>query len=211
MYKYLRLLWPLNSPSRQWESSGQGPRLKPVLQKLLSRVQFAVFAGVDERDVGVGALVAKVDFGTVEGFRINVDTDGALLEFGEIQDLMDGLERVDVGRMGGVHFVDVGGIDATGATRVVALVNAEILDLQPADRRGHPTILVTMVVDTARLDDLPTDGPALEDFVFEDEIASVIALRKIAGFVERLLAHPVADDVVLHILDGAYALVDCGA
>src|SRR5260370_721519 len=163
-----------------------------MLQKFLSRVQFAVFAGVEERDVGVGALVAKVDFATVEGFRINVDADGALLEFGEIQDLVDGLERVDIGRMGGVHFVDVGRKDATGAARAVALVNAEILDLQPADSRGHPPLLFTMVMDTAGLAGLPTDSNALEGFVLEGEIASVIALRKIAVFVERLRADRVA-------------------
>jgi len=39
-----------------------------------------------------------------------VDADGALVEFGEIQNLMDGLERVDISGMGGVHFVDVVGI-----------------------------------------------------------------------------------------------------
>src|SRR5260370_3608458 len=122
--------------------------LKPMLQEFLIRVQSTVFAGVEERDVGVGALVAKVDLATVEGLRINVDAHGALLEFGKIQDLMDGLERVDIGRMGGVHFVDVGREDATGATRAVALVSAEILDVHPADRRGHPTIRVTMVGDT---------------------------------------------------------------
>jgi len=47
--------------------------------------------------------------------------------------------------------------------------------------------------------DLPTDGHALEDFVLEDEIASVVALRKITVFVERLRAHRMADDVVLDV------------
>jgi len=39
-----------------------------------------------------------------------VDADGALVEFGEIQNLMDGLKRVDVRGMSGVHFVDVRGM-----------------------------------------------------------------------------------------------------
>src|SRR5258708_31318345 len=85
------------------------------LQKFFGRVQFAVFAGVMEGDVAVRASLALVDLASVEGPRVNMDTDGALVEFSEIQDLMDGLERVDVRRMGGVHFVDVGGDDAAGA------------------------------------------------------------------------------------------------
>jgi len=35
---------------------------KPALQEFFGGVQFAVFAGVEERDVGVGALVAEIDF-----------------------------------------------------------------------------------------------------------------------------------------------------
>src|SRR4029077_8452879 len=88
-----------------------------ALEELFGGVQFSVFAGVVEGDIAVGTFLAKVDLTSVEGLRINVDADGALVEFGEIQNLMDGLERVDVGRMGGVHFIDVGWNDAAGAAR----------------------------------------------------------------------------------------------
>lgn len=53
----------------------------PALQKLFVGVELAVFAGVVERDVAVGAFFALIDFATVEGFGIDVDADGALLEF----------------------------------------------------------------------------------------------------------------------------------
>src|SRR5260370_16357333 len=123
----------------------KGPDRAGVVQEFFGGIKLAVFAGVVERDIAVGAFLAKVDLASVEGLRVNVDADGALVEFGEIQNLMDGLERVDISRMGGVHFVDVGRNNATGAVRDIALVKAEILDLQPAAGRGHPRILTAMV------------------------------------------------------------------
>src|SRR5260370_31063440 len=174
----------------------KGPDRAGVLQEFFGGIQLAVFAGVVERDIAVGAFLAKVDLASVEGLRVNVDADGALVEFGEIQNLMDGLERVDISRMGGVHFVDVGRNNATGAVRDIALVNAEILELQPADGRGRPTILLAMVVNAAGLADLPPGGHALEEGVLEDEIAVEVAIRKIAVFVERLRAHRMANDIV---------------
>jgi hypothetical protein len=53
-----------------------------VLQKLFVGVELAVFAGVVERDVAVRAFFARVDFAAVEGLGIDVDADGALIEFG---------------------------------------------------------------------------------------------------------------------------------
>ncbi len=45
-------------------------------------MELAVFAGVVEGDVAVGAFFALVNFATVERLGIDVDADGALLEFG---------------------------------------------------------------------------------------------------------------------------------
>ena len=47
-------------------------------------MELAVFAGVVERHVGVGALVAVIDFAHIERLRINVDADGALVVFGKV-------------------------------------------------------------------------------------------------------------------------------
>src|SRR5258708_32554582 len=109
--------------------------------------------------------------------------------------MMDRLERVDMSVMGGIHFVDVGGDNAASAETGVAIVHTKILDLQPADGRGHPAVLTAMVVNAAGLADLPANGHALEDFVLEDEIARVVAPRKITILVERLRARRVAEDV----------------
>src|SRR5260370_25868673 len=147
-----------------------------ALQKFFGGIQLAVFAGVVERHVAVGAFFAKVDFASVEGLGVNVDADGALVEFREIQDLMDGLEGVDISGMSWVQFVDFGGDNAASAAPRIAIINAEMLDLHPADRRGHPAGLTSMVVNAAGLADLPANGHALENFVLEDEVARVVPL-----------------------------------
>ena len=52
------------------------------LQQLFVGMELAVFAGVVQGNVAVGALFARVDFATVEGLGIDVDADGALIELG---------------------------------------------------------------------------------------------------------------------------------
>src|SRR6266699_3774426 len=183
---------------------------RPRLQEFFRGVQLAVFAGVVERDVAVSAFFAKINLATVEGPGVHMNADGALVEFREIQNLMHGFERVDVGRMRGVHFVDVGRNNAASSERAIAPVNAEILDFKAADGRGHPAILIAMVVNAAVLADLPANGHAFEDFVLEDEIAGVVAFRKIAVILERLGAHGMPENVVLDILQREFALGDCG-
>jgi hypothetical protein len=100
-----------------------------MLQELLGGIEFAVFAGVVERDIGIGALLAEIDLAGVKRLGINVDADGTLVEFREIENLVDRFERIDIGGMGSIHFVDLGRDDATSAVGGVALVDAEILDL----------------------------------------------------------------------------------
>jgi len=51
-----------------------------VLQKFFGGIQFAVFAGVVEGDIAVGAFFTEIDLASVEGLRVNVDADGALVE-----------------------------------------------------------------------------------------------------------------------------------
>lgn len=69
---------------------------KRALQQLLVGVETAVFAGVVEGDVAVGSFFELIDFAGIEGLGIDVKADGALIVFGEIEDLVDGFERIDV-------------------------------------------------------------------------------------------------------------------
>jgi hypothetical protein len=172
-------------------------------------VELAVFAGVVKGDVAVGAAFALVDFAGVERLGIDVDADGAPIKFRQIQDLVDRLERVDVDGVRAVHLVDFRGNDFASAAGGVFFFDAKILDFQAADRGGHPAILIAMIVDAAVLADFPADGHTLEEVVFENKVARVIALGEEEIFFERLGADGVMDDVVLNILESEFALGDC--
>jgi hypothetical protein len=86
------------------------------------------------------------------------------------------------------------------------LLDAEILDFQAADGSRHPTVLVAMIVDAAVLADFPADGHALEDGVFENEIAGVVAFGEEEVFFERFGADGMMEDVVLHGFESEVAL-----
>ena len=110
----------------------------------------------------------------------------------------------------GVHLVNFRGNDFAGAAGGVLFFDAEILDFQAADGSGHPAILVAMIVDAAVLADFPADGHALEEIVFENEIARVISFGEEAVFVERFGADGVPDDIVLDVFESEFALGDGG-
>ena len=173
-------------------------------------MELAVFAGVVERDVAIGAFFALIDFATVERLGIDVDADGALIEFRKIQDLMNRFEGIDMNGMNAVHLVDFRGNDFAGAAGGVFLFDAKILDFQTADGSGHPAVLIAMIVDAAVLADFPADGHALEEIVFENEIPRVVAFGEEAIFFEALGAYGVVKDVVLDVFERAIALGDGG-
>ena len=181
-------------------SSGFG-----VLQELFVGMELAVFTGVVERDVGVGAFIAVIDFAHVEGLGVNVDADGTLVVFGEIQDLVDGFERIDVGRVRRVHLINVS-CDEIACSAVLsigmAILDTKVLHFQAADRSGHPTILVAMIVDAAELADFPADGHTFEHVVLENKVAGVTAFGKEEIFLERFGTDGVVENVVLNSFQG---------
>src|SRR6266704_4601182 len=99
-----------------------------LLQEFFGGVQFAVFAGVEERDIGIGALVAQIDLASVEGLGINVDADGALVEFSQVHDFVDRLDGIHVGGMRGVEIVSIRGNNFARAVSGVAAVHAVVLN-----------------------------------------------------------------------------------
>lgn len=141
-----------------------------------------------------------------------MNADGTLVEFGEVQDLVDGLERIDVGGMRGIHFVNVGG-DETARSAMfsigLTILDPEVLHFKTADWGGHPTILVTMIVDAAELSDFPADGHAFERVVLENQVAGVATFREEEIFFERLRTNGVVEDVVLNIFKGEVAVGYC--
>lgn len=111
-------------------------------------------------------------------------------------------------RMRAIHFVDFRRNDFAGAAACVFFFDAKILDFQAADGSGHPAILITMIVNAAVLPDFPADRHALEEIVFENEIAGVIAFGEEEIFFECFGAHGVVDDVVLDVFEREGALGD---
>jgi hypothetical protein len=138
-----------------------------------------------------------------------VDADGALVEFGKIQNLVNGFEWIDVGGMGGIHLVNVGSDKITCSAVLsigMTILNPEVLDFEAADGGGHPTILVTMIVDAAELANFPADGHAFEHVVLENQVAGVAAFGEEEIFFERLGADRVVEDVGLNIFKGEVAV-----
>ncbi len=123
---------------------------------------------------------------------------------------MDRFERIHVDGMRGVHFVDFGRNDFTGAAARVFFIDAEILDFQTADGGRHPAVLIAMIVDATVLADFPADGHALEESVFENEIARVIPFGEEEIFIDCFGADSVLDDVVLDGFESEGALRNGG-
>src|SRR5690349_900196 len=107
---------PIGDRSLQDEMRVSMRRAQEVceLDKLFFGIQLPVFAGEEERRVGIGALIAIVDFTRVKRLRIDVDADGALVEFRHVHHFMDRFHGIDIGGMRGVEIVELGGDDAAG-------------------------------------------------------------------------------------------------
>ena len=200
-------------PPEREKTAGLTKTFVLPLQKFFAGVELAVLGGVVERDIAVGAFFELVDFAGVKGLGIDVNADGALIVFGEIQNLVNGFEGIDIAGIGSVHFVNVGRHKPTGAGVVgkgMAVFNAEILNFEAADGGRHPAVLVAMVVNARELADFPADGHAFEEIVFEDQVAGVTALREIEIFFERFRADVMADDEVLDVFKGKILCGDGG-
>jgi hypothetical protein len=137
-----------------------------------------------------------------------VNADGTVIEFREVHDFVDGFNGIDVSGVGGIHVDGVGGYEMAGGVGGVAVVDAIVLDAEAADGDGHPTVLIAMIVDAAFLANFPADGHALEEIVFENEIASVVALGKIRVGVKRFGADEMVEDEIVNIFESEFGWGD---
>src|SRR5262249_21175092 len=108
--------------------------------------------------------------------RVDVNADGPLIELRYIHHLVDRLHGIDIGRTGSIKFVEFRGNDLAYAVSSVAVVHTIVLDAQPPDKNGHPTVLTTMVVNAAMLADVPAENHAFKKIITKDQIAHVISL-----------------------------------
>lgn len=118
----------------------------------------AIGGVVVQLDFSASALFGGVHHAGIEGARIDVQADRALVEFAGIQHTMNGFLGIDGAGLGDIHLNDLGQLQFAAAGGDVLVYDMEILYLQTADGYGHPTILIAMIVDGTGLPDLPTDG-----------------------------------------------------
>jgi hypothetical protein len=59
-------------------------------------------------------LLLRVDDAAVIGARVDVKTDGTLLPFGWIVDLVDRFAGIDGARIRQIHFYDIGRLEVAG-------------------------------------------------------------------------------------------------
>jgi hypothetical protein len=75
------------------------------------------------------------------------------------------------------------------------------MDTQTPDGRGHPAILIAMIVDATELANLPADGHALENVVLENKVASVISLGEEKIFFQGLREYCVLQNIILDCVE----------
>ena len=127
-----------------------------------------------EGDLATGALLGGIDDASVEGARIHVQADGALVEVTRIEDAVNWLERIDGAGMSQIHLDGFGGFDMAFAGCNILMHDMKVFNEQAADGDGHPAILVAVVVDRTGLADFPADGNQFVERCFIDEVAGVV-------------------------------------
>src|SRR5262249_24299783 len=132
------------------------------LKKLFLGAELAVLAGVVQRGIEIGAPILQINFAAGEGSRVHVNAHCAAVELRQIDYLVHGLDGIHCGGMVRVHVKGIGGHEPTGGVSGVASLHAEVLHTQAADRHRHPAVLIAVVVDAARLADVPADGHGFE-------------------------------------------------
>src|SRR5215813_6752346 len=126
---------------------------------------------------------------------------------------MHGFERIHIGGMRGVHFVNVCRTESACAGMIsggVAVFDPEILYFQAAYRGRHPAILIAMIVDAAELPDFPADGHTFEYVILKNQVARVAAFREEKILLQCFRPDRVAEDVILNAFQGEIPFGDGG-
>jgi len=103
--------------------------------------------------------------------RVDVNANGAVVVFGEIQYLMDGFFKLDLSRKTVRHLKRIGLAKLTVTAGFIDLFDSEVL--QSADRNGHPAALLTVIMNARHLTLVPADSHHLETIVLVDKVARI--------------------------------------
>jgi hypothetical protein len=135
-----------------------------------------------------------------------VQADRALVEFAGIEDTMHGLVWIHGAGMLGIHLNSFGGLDVAFSGSHILLDHAKIFYQQPADRDGHPAVLVPVIVDRARLAGFPANCKQFIERSFIDEVASIVLAVPGEIGSKRIRA----ERVILQEFAELFRLVECG-
>src|SRR5271170_6079494 len=134
----------------------------------------AEFAGVRQSDRFVAFGFEVVNLACVKGAGVNVESDRAGGEGRRVDDNVDWLLGVNLGRILGVDDIAFRGSEFTKLRRGVLADEAVVLHLYFTEGYTHPATLIGVVVDPALLPDLPADGDEIEERRVKDEVSSVV-------------------------------------
>src|SRR5436853_1797341 len=87
---------------------------------------------------------------------------------------MNGFLRIDRHGVCRIHFHSVSRFDPARAGINVLCQDPIVLHPKRANRRRHPTILITMIMNRTRLSNLPADGDQFIETVLVDQVPSVV-------------------------------------
>ena len=170
----------LNDGSRRLRASGEGSEGKQhgsacgfphtdmvtrerargqKIRRLLVTLVFglAVLGGVVKPDLAASVLFGRIDDAGIKRARVDVKADGALAELAGIEHPVHGFERIDGAGLKRVDLDDIGGAEIAGSGLDVLTENFVVFHPKTADGRGHPAILVAMIVNAAQLANIPAD------------------------------------------------------
>jgi hypothetical protein len=133
-------------------------------------------------------LFGRVHHAGIEGPRIHVEADGAMVEFARIHHAMNRIGRVDGAGMRDIHLNRVGGFEPAGSTVQILMDEVKVFHVQAADGNGHPAILVAMIVHRTGLPDLPANSHQFVKRSPVDEIPGVVLPVPVQVGSERVSA-----------------------
>src|SRR4030095_902189 len=101
------------------------------------------------------SVFRRVHNACVEGLRINMQANSALVKVSRIEDAMHRLLRVNGARICGIHLDGIGRFQPARTVLQVFLNDPVILNQQASNPNSHPAILLAMSVHGACLSNFP--------------------------------------------------------
>jgi hypothetical protein len=124
--------------------------------------------------IAARALLRGIDHACIKGPRVDVQGYSALICLSGIDHAMHRLPRIDCAWIYNGQLNRIRCAQAATPRLNILKFDMEIFHGQFSDWRGHPAILVAMIVDGTALAYLPANGDKLVKIRFINQVASVM-------------------------------------